>query len=542
MLTSDDTELLREYALRNSETAFATLVSRHLDMVYATALRHAGNHHQAQEIAQAVFVILARKARSLSPKTVLAGWLFQTARLTAANYMRAEIRRARREQEAYMQSNPNPGEDSGEAWGQIIPLLNELVGGLREKERNAIVLRFLQGKEYKEVAAAMGGSEAAAQMRVSRALEKLRTLFAKRGVAVTAVALGGMISACATQAAPLGLAAKVAATAAQSASMTASTLSVVHGTMKVMAWTKARLAVGAGAVALLAVQYHENSVQGRNLAAAQESLSAARTEFAAKEARIAELDQQTASILETRSSQEEELKRLQARRTAERSTPTTTLGAIQLSATLQDPVAREALRKNLADEARFRLAPLLEALKLEPSDRDKFLQLNADWGLRNLEAVAAVAEGKMTAEAAAKSEVDTARESTNQVQLLLGETGLAKFEECQQTFPARTLVQQFDKQLGAFPLNAVQRSALSQAIQAEPLDVTSGLAGDLTVRTLVFPEELRQQFDQEADVNSRLLQEAGAFLTPEQVESLKVMQTSNLSAQKRNALRMLRKL
>src|SRR5579862_558007 len=105
MPATDDMELLREYALRNSEAAFATLVSRHLDMVYATAMRHAGNHHQAQEIAQAVFVILARKARSLSPKTVLAGWLFQTARLTAANYMRTEIRRVRREQEAYMQSN-----------------------------------------------------------------------------------------------------------------------------------------------------------------------------------------------------------------------------------------------------------------------------------------------------------------------------------------------------------------------------------------------------------------------------------------------------
>jgi RNA polymerase sigma factor (sigma-70 family) len=256
MPASDDMELLREYALRNSETAFATLVSRHLDMVYATALRHVGNHHQAQEIAQAVFVILARKARSFGPKTVLAGWLFQTARLTAKNHIRAEIRRARREQEAYIQSNQS--EDSSEAWRQIIPLLNELVGSLREKERNAIILHFLEGKAYKEVATAMGGSEAAVQMRVSRALEKLRGMFAKRGVAVTTVALGGMISACGTQAAPLGMAAKVAATAAQGASLTASTLSLVKGTMNVIAWTKARVAVGAGVVALLAVQYHGN--------------------------------------------------------------------------------------------------------------------------------------------------------------------------------------------------------------------------------------------------------------------------------------------
>jgi RNA polymerase sigma factor (sigma-70 family) len=540
MPASDDMELLREYALRNSETAFATLVSRHLDMVYATALRHVGNHHQAQEIAQAVFVILARKARSFGPKTVLAGWLFQTARLTAKNHIRAEIRRARREQEAYIQSNQS--EDSSEAWRQIIPLLNELVGSLREKERNAIILHFLEGKAYKEVATAMGGSEAAVQMRVSRALEKLRGMFAKRGVAVTTVALGGMISACGTQAAPLGMAAKVAATAAQGASLTASTLSLVKGTMNVIAWTKARVAVGAGVVALLAVQYHGNSVQARNLAAARESLSVGKSELAAQETRIAELDQETAAIRETRISQEEELKRLRARRMTGRSTPTTSAAVTLLSAELQDPASRDALRQGLANAARFRLAPLLEALKLEPANRDKLIQIDADWGLKNLETVAAVAEGRMTADAAAQAEAEAGRDGTNQIQLLLGEAGLAKFEECQQTFPARALVQQFDKQLGVFPLNAFQRSALSQLILAEPLDVTSGLTGDLTVRSLVFPEELSQQFNQEAGVNARVVQEAGAFLNPDQVESLKLMQAANLSAQKRNALRMLRKL
>ena len=304
-----------------------------------------------------------------------------------------------------------------------------------------------------------------------------------------------------------------------------------------MAWTKARLAVGAGVVALLAVQYHQNSVQSRNLAAAQKSLSTASSELAAQEGRIAELDQQTASILETRRSQQEELNRLRARREAARPTPTTTL----LSARLQDPGAREALRKGLADAARFRLAPLLEELKLEPSDRDKLLQINVDCGLRNLEVVAAAAEGRMTPEAAALSEADAGRDRTNQVQLLLGETGLVKFEECEQTFPARALVQQFDKQLGAFPLNAIQRSALYQVILAEPLDVTSFLAADFTVRSLVFPEELSQRFDQETDVNARILQEAGGFLAPDQVESLKLMQALNLSAQKRNVLQMLRK-
>src|SRR3954447_15663921 len=139
MSSMNDTQLLREYASRNSEEAFATLVARHIDLVYSAALRHVGNHHQAEEISQAVFVILARKARLLSPGTVLAGWLFRTARLTAANYLRGEIRRGRREQEAYMQSNPSA--NTGEHWQQVAPALNDVIDSLREKDRNAIVLR-----------------------------------------------------------------------------------------------------------------------------------------------------------------------------------------------------------------------------------------------------------------------------------------------------------------------------------------------------------------------------------------------------------------
>jgi RNA polymerase sigma factor (sigma-70 family) len=207
MQLMDDNELLRQYAQTSSEEAFATLVSRHIDMAYSAALRHVANHHQAEEITQAVFVILAGKARLLSTGTILAGWLFRTTRFTAANYMRAEIRRARREQEACMQSNLS--EDRGSSWQDVAPMLNDAIAGLREGDRNAIVLRFLQGKDYKAVAAALGGTEEAAQMRVGRALEKLRKLFAKRGVVLMASALGGLMAAQATQAAPLGLAASV---------------------------------------------------------------------------------------------------------------------------------------------------------------------------------------------------------------------------------------------------------------------------------------------------------------------------------------------
>lgn len=165
-----DSDLLRQYVENDSESAFAVLVARHVNLVYSAAFRKTGNSHAAEEITQAVFLILAKKARTLRRETVLAGWLYEAARLTSANFLRTEIRRTHREQEAYMQSLTN----EPEVWPQIVPLLEDAMGRLKEKERNAIVLRFFEGKSFREIGTAFGGSENAAKQRVAYALEKLR--------------------------------------------------------------------------------------------------------------------------------------------------------------------------------------------------------------------------------------------------------------------------------------------------------------------------------------------------------------------------------
>ena len=146
----DDMRLLREYASGHSEEAFSALVSRYINLVYSAALRSVNNPHQVEEITQAVFVLLARKAGALRRETMLSGWLYQTARLTAANFLRTELRRAHREQEAHMQSTLN--ESDPDAWLQVRPLLDDAMAQLNEKDRNAIVLRFFEGKPLKEVA------------------------------------------------------------------------------------------------------------------------------------------------------------------------------------------------------------------------------------------------------------------------------------------------------------------------------------------------------------------------------------------------------
>jgi len=202
--------LLREYVHRNSEEAFAALVTRHVNLVYSAALRKTGNAHAAEEITQAVFILLAQKADRLRDGTILPGWLYQTARLTSASFRRAEFRRVHREQEAYVQSLANETESG--LWTQIGPLLDDAMGQLGEKDRNAVVLRFFEGKSFQEIGTAFGASENAAKKRVAYALEKLRKFFDKRGVTVGASGLVVVISANAVQAAPAGLASSIAAT------------------------------------------------------------------------------------------------------------------------------------------------------------------------------------------------------------------------------------------------------------------------------------------------------------------------------------------
>jgi len=246
-----DIELLRQYARENSDEAFATLVARHVNMVHSAALRKTGNPAAAEEITQAVFVILARKADELLRHPALSGWLYQATRLTAANFLRTEIRRTRREQEACMQALSNQTEP--EIWPQIMPLLEDAMGRLGEKDRDALALRFFEGKSFQEIGAAFGVSENAARKRTNHALEKLRCCFSQGGVTSTTETIAVAISANSVQAAPSALAkAATAAAIAKGATASTSTLSLIKGSLKIIAWTKIKTTAVVRIVAFLA--------------------------------------------------------------------------------------------------------------------------------------------------------------------------------------------------------------------------------------------------------------------------------------------------
>ena len=259
---SPDRELVTAYAARGSETAFRALVTRHVHLVYATALRQVGDAGLAEEITQNVFIALARKAPRLAGIETLAGWLHRTAVLEAKARIRAELRRKRREQTAVEITLLQ--RDGASPLDALVPLLDEGLLDLGDGDRLALVLRFLEERSLRDVGAALGVDEDAARKRVSRALDRLAGFFRQRGFAVPTGAGCVALLASTTQAAPAVLAAS-AANAGLAAGGATSGFNLVL--FKLMALTKTQTTVLCAIVATapLAWQWHANARVARQV-------------------------------------------------------------------------------------------------------------------------------------------------------------------------------------------------------------------------------------------------------------------------------------
>jgi len=304
----DDRQLLREYIRSQSQEAFRELVARHLPMVYSTARRMVRDDHLAEDIAQDVFAILVRKAGGLGAERVVGGWLYNTTRHLAMHTVRAEQRRRRREEIAVAMQPQQTPDDAGRILEQLEPAMTEL----EETERNALVLRFFEDRSLREVGLELGISEEAARKRVNRAVERLRTIFWARRIAVSSVVLSGVLAASSTTAVPAGLSAAISAAAVAGA--TAATATTTTTTQAIlMSMFNAKTVVAAAGAALLAAsgvylvqQRHIERLRAHNQALATENrqLSAER-ESAAKaaetaRAELSRVQQDSAELLRLR--------------------------------------------------------------------------------------------------------------------------------------------------------------------------------------------------------------------------------------------------
>ena len=270
MQNKSDAELVREYAESGSEAAFGEIVRRYADFVYSAALRQVSDAELARDVAQGVFVDLARKAGSLRANTVLIGWLCRGARLAALEHLRTQQRRTERERQA-MQLADSSTEIPND-WSAVRPVLDEAIAGLGDEDRNALLLRFFKNESLAAVGVTLGVSEDAAQKRVSRALGRLREMLAARGIHTTAAALSVALLANGVQAAPVGVAASLAAGALAQAATGGAAFSLLNLLTSNSMKTAIVSLVVAGSVAGLTVQQIRQTRTQRELRDAQNTI------------------------------------------------------------------------------------------------------------------------------------------------------------------------------------------------------------------------------------------------------------------------------
>ena len=347
---SEDAAILRRYVATRSHAAFAELVQRHLNLVYAVALRQVGGDvHLANDVAQQVFVSLARKAATLTDRPTLTGWLYRSTHFAASDVVRMERRRREREQKAHAM---NPHENTalpfmppGDAvdWEPLRPTIDAAIADLDERDRDAVLLRFFESCTYAEVGSRLKLSENASRMRVERALDKLHAALSRRGITSTSAALGVALAHQALATVPAGLATAITGVAVASSTVGAIGLLSLFTTGK----AAASLGIGATTVALGVVgwQQVEKAAAEREVAIAQQEVHAVRRDISSLQTR---LDQAERRAQEAERDRDALLKAVEGTRSEPTLTADRAAGVRAAAAASRDPAADERLAQERA--------------------------------------------------------------------------------------------------------------------------------------------------------------------------------------------------
>ncbi len=274
----EDAELLRRYAATGAEADFAEIVRRHVNLVYSCALRQVnGDAHLAQDVTQLVFTDLARKAGAIASHRVLAGWLFTSTRFAAAKVVRGERRRHAREAEAHLMDELSRDPAAPLDWARVRPVLDEVLGELGDSDREAILLRFFEGRDFASVGARLNVTDNTARMRVERALEKVRARLERRGVKSTGAALAAALAHQAVVAAPAGLAVSVTGAALAGSGVAAGAAATGGIIAAFMSMTKLHVGITSALAVAGATGF---ALQAQSNAALREEVAALRQENA----------------------------------------------------------------------------------------------------------------------------------------------------------------------------------------------------------------------------------------------------------------------
>lgn len=531
MLT--DAELLRRYADGKSEEAFATLVSRYVDLVYSSALRQVGGDaHRAQDVTQIVFTTLARKARSLTHHPVLAGWLYTATQHAAAKAIRTEARRHAREKEAQAMHEIFAPDSTVIDWERVRPVLDDAMRELDDRDREAVLLRFFARRPFREIGTALHLSEDAARMRVERALDKLHGLLSRRGVSSTSSALALALTGQAVAAAPAGVASAVtsAALAGAAAGVTvAGGSAAAAGLFAFMSTGKIAGTVGAAIVMAIAgfgvYQHRQAEAAEASLAAVTRERDTLLGQMRESETRAKQAEARAAALQKT----------VEAARAGVAAKPSSPTAGGGLDDPLFDPVKAKIAQSNADKQALnkmresdpnfqqafvdghrrglgFRFGPLYRNLNLSSEQVAQFerrlaesFQDELDFGAAmRTKGVAPNDPAILTLAAQEKARLEA------DLRAILGEAGLRDYQTYERSYGARETVTSLLGNLvhAGAPLTSPQLNQLTQLVAEHSASYQKG--GRVPNRA----QDVRWD---------AVLAQAPEFLSPPQVEALHAM-------------------
>jgi RNA polymerase sigma factor (sigma-70 family) len=551
MQEKSDARLLRDYATGGDESAFRELVARHTDFVYSAALRQVNSPDAACDIAQSVLIDLARKSRAIAEKlpedASLMGWLHRGTRYAALNHFRDEQRRTARERQAMEQLLTDS--ESAPDWEAIRPVLDEALDALGDDEREALLLRYFKNADFRAVGQTLGISDDAAQKRVSRAVDKLREYFAKRGVTVGAGGLAAVISANSVQAAPAGLAAAISSAAiVGGAAVTTTGLIAATTTTIAMTTLQKILVTAALAAAVGAGLYEKHEVSG--LQEQVRTLQAQQTPMAGQIAALQDERDKATNLVEALTEQVAEMKKHPAevvklrgdvgRLRQERN-------AIASSNALSKLTASPEMRKMIRDQQKAGLSALYEdlakSLNLTDDQKGKFNDLLADHVMDDIDRITELLrDGKSSAEVnQAFNDQDKALEA--KLQELIGPDGVAQYEEYSKNMLGKLMALQFGPMLTADdPSKKDIVTRVSQDVQNE-MQAEMAAAGlppnyqsvpILNFRNIASEQIQDQSLNMVDSVFTKVEQNAASYMTPGDLKKLQdfhaqALQTSKMT-------------
>jgi RNA polymerase sigma factor (sigma-70 family) len=548
-----DQQLLQDYAGHRSEPAFAELVQRHIDLVYSAALRMLRDPHLAEDVTQSVFVALAQSALELADHPVLSGWLHRTAQNLAANAVRTNVRRRIREQEA-VAMNELLAPESDAAWEDIAPHLDNALGELNDSDRDALLLRYFERKSAREMAEILGVSDEAAQKRVSRGVDRLRELFAKRGVAVGASGLTVVITANAVQAAPSGLAVTIS-TAALAGTVVTTTAIVTTATAIAMttlqkAAITVTLAIVAGAGIYEAHQASQLRERVQTLEQQQAPLADQIQQLQHERDRATnQVAGMTEELAAARKNPSEVLKlRGEVSHLRQENADVTSTSAV--SKLTSNPETKKLIRDQQKMGMKAIYGDFTKRLNLSPEMSGKFNDLLADNVMDEIDLITqALHDGKSQTEV---NQIFSAADAALQgkVQALLGDDAAAQYKDYTLNLASTLTAAQFAGELtGDTAAKQEKQNQLQQLVQQETAAAlkNAGLPADYQAVPMLNFANIASEDQATASLNlldsiySNVAANSSSFLSPDEIASFQTFRTNAIN-NSRTVLGMNRKL